>query len=431
MLVEAKMLRRAINGELRDLFRMGFDPSILRKPYDDAFAILIEFFGKHNSLPGHTRMEALCSHLSGFELPKLQECPDKASVYWEQVSSALLDQQLGVVMQGIIDDYNSQRKAPIQRLLEAITNLRRTLATYGTVDVKGIRPGEVCHAVWEDYLASASGNRIGIPIDPNFPTLVEGFGKWAPGHITTVVSRSGVGKTWLCLIQALQAIMNGYAVLIASMEMTVEELMTRLITLRALIDYDAVLKGKLTQEQQERFNSVINEAIQHAPPWNNLLIVNPAAIRNIESVEAQADQFKASLVVADAFYDFPEEGQERKWEKINENLRLVRQFSLATKRHWMLTAQFNRSAAGTYGASDFNVGGSDYFNQVSNNVIFLIQRPTEKKGLKVIVKLNKGRNAAPQPMMTHCWNFRIPSWVALNIFIEQERSSTIDRRDLV
>ena len=419
MLIESKLLRKAIDGELWNLYQSGFDPSILKPPYNEAFMRLIKFYQKHNQLPGIKRLQAMCEDIGGVTVAEPGQCPSKASVYWEQLVDGYLEADLANALQLSTMEYNKHIHDPRKMLKIATEHIRKVERRYSSATGKSSSPAELAQPVWNEYLMTESGNMPGIPIHPHFQVLIDAFVKWRFGNITTIVARSSVGKTWLCLIQCLYAATCGFKSLIASMEMLDTEIMRRLAAMAATVNFDRVVKGTLLPEQRPIFEKTLSDAANRVGYWDNIRIMNPEAITDIHSVEAQADLFGASMVLADAFYDFPEGSEDKKgWEKINENLLEVRRISLASKRHWFLTAQFNKTAVGTWSSDDLAVGGTDKFNHISNNTIFLIQRKREKLNKQLIIKIGKGRDAAPQLPWLHHWNFFDMQWAPIAVHVE-------------
>jgi hypothetical protein len=428
MLVESKLLRKAIDGELWELFRIGFDPKILLPPYNIAFQRLMEFYQQHNELPGVRRLQAMCSDIGGVTIAPPAQCKSGASVYWDQLLNGYLGQDIANALEIVVQEHNKQSTPPREFLKFAITNIRELEAKYLVAVAQSSSPSDLADQLWAEFLLSEAGDMPGIPIETNFRLLIDAFVKWRPGNITTVVARSGVGKTWLCLIFCLYAAMCGFKTVIASMEMTDLEINRRLAALAAMVNFDRVVKGTLKDipEQRERFAQAVIDQRANNGFWQNIRYINPDAITDIHSVEAQAELFGAHIVFADAFYDFPEDTENAKgWEKINENLKEVRRVSLSSKRHWFLTAQFTKAAQGTFSSDEFAVGGTDKFNHISNNTIFMIQRKKDRINRQVILRIGKGRDAAPQLPWLHYWNFYEMMWGPIAVHTE---SNKVDKK---
>lgn len=428
MLVEAKLLRKALDGELWELFRIGFDPKILKMPYDIVFARLIQFYQKHNELPGVRRLQSMCDDIGGVTVAPTNQCKSGASVYWDQLLNGYLSEDIANSLENVVQEHNKQTKPPREFLKFALVNIRQIETKYQVAISQSSSPKDLAEQLWAEFTMTEAGDMPGIPIEPNFRLLVDAFVKWRPGNITTVVSRSNVGKTWLCLIFCLYAATCGFKTLIASMEMTDLEIDRRLAALASMVNFDRIIKGDLkpVPEQRAKFAQIVMDQQANKGYWANIRYVNPDAITDISSVEAQAELFGARLVFADAFYDFPEDSENTKgWEKINENLKEVRRVSLSSKRHWFLTAQFNKLAQGTFSSDEFAVAGTDKFNHISNNMIFMVQRKKDKINRQVILKVGKGRDAAPQLPWLHYWNFFEMKWGPIAIHTE---SNKVDKK---
>lgn len=435
MSVESKLLRRALDGELKNLFRDGFDPKILCFPYNIAFERLIEFHRKHGQMPGSKRLQAECEDLGGVTIASSTQSTSKASVYWEQIIRGYLDNDTATTLETVVQEYNKKLRKPGDFLSFALRKMSDLDLKYRMVTGKATSPSLLASRLREDYCLTETGKMPGISIEPNFRLFADAFGKWRPGHITTVAGRSSVGKSWLCLIQCLYAAMCGHKVLIASMEMTDLDLDRRLTALAAMVNFNDTIHGKLSGKAREKWIATIAAQERGEGYWANIRYMKPEAIDTIDSVERQAEQFGADLVLADAFYDFPEDskGSENRkgWEKINENLLRVRTLSLISNRHWFLTAQFNKSVTGLYTADEFGMGGSDKFNAISNNVIYMVQRKRDKTNLQVILIIGKGRDAAPQRPWIHHWNFFMPCWLPISVYTENQtvtKTSTKGKR---
>jgi len=118
-------------------------------------------------------------------------------------------------------------------------------------NVGGLQPiSSVVQTVFDDLNAAASsGNRI-----PGIPTGLPDLDKVTLGlnnsELILVAARPGMGKTSIALNMALHAAMNeGKTVAIFSLEMSREQLVTRLLSRAALIPNQNMLTGQLTDQQ--------------------------------------------------------------------------------------------------------------------------------------------------------------------------------------
>lgn len=414
--VENRLLRKALDGDLPKLFQFGFRLDMVPEPYRSAFNILINFHRTHGELPEPSHFQDLLNPL-GIRLPHADDCRASATVYFEQLIESYLGQEIFNALEEISLRHNSDKGSAAEFLQYCLSRLRALQQLY---DYRGraSKPQDLALDLWNDYCQTESGNFPGIPIEPNFLSLIEALMKWRPTNITTVVSRSGVGKTWFCLIQSLYAMLNGFRVFFASAEMGDAEINQRMAALAAMVNYDRVLKGKLLPDQRQRFQQACTDQHNNVGFWQNVEYLNPDTDMGVDAAEAQADAFGAHLVVADAFYDFPETSSQKDYERINENLKKVRSYSLKKGRHWFLTAQLNKSGKGYWGADEFAMGGSDKFNHISNNVVYLVQDLHMKRNRQVVVKIGKSRSSGEQRPWTHHWSFYDMKWAPISVYVE-------------
>lgn len=407
--VEAKLLRRALDGALPRLLDVGFQPNRLRPPYDEAFTKIVDHYTKYYQLPSPAAAKEILDDLlaKGLIVSPAKECPDSAEYYWDVVLEEGLDGELVTGFEDISREHVA-RKIYGRTLLDKVLALAQTL--YDKFSSKGSASQTSEGAGRElrkEYADNKAGTITGIPIDPNFPNLTESLISLRPAHITTIIARSKVGKTWLALMLCLHAAKNGTRVLIASMEMIRVDLVRRLAALEGKVNYDGALKGKLLPEQEERYHKILDDADNKRGFWANFRFMNPAEITDLLAVERQAVNFDAQLVLADAFYDFPAPVEfEKDWERIRYNLRVVRAVSLSTKRHWILTAQFTKQAKKFATSDDFAVGGTDAFNYVSNSTIYMIQGPRDRELGFVFIKVGRAREAPASRPWKHRWDFK-------------------------
>lgn len=416
--IEAYLLRKVLDNDqdLKLLLRLDFDLSLLRFPYDQVMEIIVEHYRKHGEIPSKELFDRKIDRFSS--IPIAEKAPNKISAYWEQVTEEALERGLQASLEDISVKYNEEEISSEDMLDYAIHNLQTTAVKYSARG--NLRTlGDMAEDVWEDYKSANSGEIMGIPIPDEFRIFSGSLVKLEPGQITTIVGRTRVGKTWLSLILALYAAMRGCTVLIASMEMSARELARRLVALALRADFDNLRKGQLLPDQKALYDKLLRK--MRSPKstnmqfWNNIFMMNPSEIRSVAAIENRAQSIGATMVIADAFYMLPAPQDER-WKRVEYNLSEVRRYSLMTQRHWLLTAQFNKKAKGVMSSDEFSVGGSDSFNQDSNNMIFLVRRKLDFKNNQVILILGKGRDCAYQDPWLHRWDFRKMDWSPIGMY---------------
>jgi hypothetical protein len=401
---EARLLKRALGGEVKDLIEFGFDPEVLSPPYGSALQTLTDFFLRSGEVLPRSRLLKTCEGLEPGHIAK--QAKKKATYYWTIIKSERIEDILQTTMEEVAQIYNDRDGAPA-KVLEDIT--RRILDLNSKV--AGIEVVVPSHAVIarmlrQEYKDAKAGKMPGIPFPPEFPLLEESIGRLRLGNMITIAARTEVGKTWLSLLIALHAAKCGFKVAIASMEMTPLEIVRRLAALFAKVNFDRAIKGTLQGRNEKLYMNVISGFERGLGFWENIRFIDPSEITSIEAVEIKAANFDANLIVGDAFYDWPYDPKLKDYEGIRSNLKTVRRLSLISRRHWLLTAQLNRRADKVFTSDEFAMGGTDAFNYLSNYVINLIQRKKDKKNKRMILRLGKKRDAAYSPPRVHNWDFK-------------------------
>lgn len=401
--IEARLLRLALDGALPRLLDIGLNPAILGPPFDEAFRRLAEHYSKYRKLPATETAKEMFEGLGNVVAPK-KECGDSAEYYWNKT----LDDGLN---NALINSFEEISRQHSEKKVYGRTLLTKILNDVRGVGDKYSARGSACQTsegagreLKEEYETAKSGKINGMPIDPRFKGLVDGLICLRPAHITTIIARSKTGKTFLALCLCLHAAVNGHRVLISSMEMIRIDIVRRLVCLHGGLNYDAALKGHLIPAQEKKYQQLLDDADAVRGFWANIRYMNPAEITDIDSVERQALHADAQLVLADAFYDFPSSVEfDEDWKRIRHNLREVREVSLATKRHWILTAQFGKAAKRS--ADDYAVGGTDAINYVSNTTIYMLQDARDRDLGFVKIRIGKARETQNSKAWKHHWNF--------------------------
>ncbi len=110
--------------------------------------------------------------------------------------------------------------------------------------------------------AIASGKNIGVKV--NIDNLDKHTNGWQNGNLIIIAARPSMGKSVLALNNAKEAAKNNVPTAMFSLEMSSVELMQRLASDEADIDFSLVQKAKTTDEQRGRVNTALGR-IENLP----------------------------------------------------------------------------------------------------------------------------------------------------------------------
>lgn len=131
---------------------------------------------------------------------------------------------------------------------------------------------------------SAGGSVIGVT--SGIGAIDSITGGWRNTDLVILAARPGMGKTSLALKYACEAATAGIPVGIFSLEMSSDQLATRMICMLAGVDSMRVRNGKMSQDDMRRF-SVKADEVSQLP-----IFINDSASASIGQVRAEARRLK-------------------------------------------------------------------------------------------------------------------------------------------
>lgn len=103
-------------------------------------------------------------------------------------------------------------------------------------------------------------------LSTGIPEADELLGGLQPGNLIVLAARPGHGKTALAVSVALLAARRGDAALVVSLEMTVDDLALRLLSIASDIDHKRICQDRLDEVERDRLADAQNELTQ-IPLW--------------------------------------------------------------------------------------------------------------------------------------------------------------------
>ncbi len=231
----------------------------------------------------------------GYVLELMKLTPTAANVmeYVSIIRDKALQRELGKAAEAISGMVN-EGMGEADEMLEAAE--RYIYALRKDRSIGGLKPiGEIMQVVYENLnRISVEGERL-PGISTGLVDLDARILGLNAGELVLVASRPGMGKTSIALNMAMSAAKtSGKAVAIFSLEMSREQLVTRILAGESLVDSQKLLKGDLSTEEWRRIVS----AASGISSTNILIDDNPTL--SVADMNAQCRRVKdLGLVVVD------------------------------------------------------------------------------------------------------------------------------------
>lgn len=232
----------------------------------------------------------------------------------------------------------------------------------------------------------------------NKPVLLSGFPAadecgfvFAPGELTVLAARTGMGKTTLATQVGLHHAYHGRCVLMASLEMRKTEVAGRLLAAAAGQNYQALRVGRIDDICVKQMRDKANEAMEL--PFR---LWSPGRVTT-GRIHAMASMRKASsdvqLLIVDLLqcvkWDDPRDEEHHAYSKITKSLRdIAQQLQIPV----MLIAQLSRGAEGERPTLK-HLKGSGAIEEDADIVALLHSQ--ERKATEVELIVEKNRFGSP------------------------------------
>lgn len=189
----------------------------------------------------------------------------------------------------------------------------------------------------QEYLKrEKSGGMTGIP---TYIDLIDkNIGGFNAGELITFMGFTGIGKSWMEIIMAVNQAKNGYRVLFFTTEMSKEMVMRRIDAVWNGFNYSLFTKGQLHPKDKERYFKYLDEMAN--TPDDEIMLVVEQATGGLSQIGAKIDQYKPDIVYIDGAYLLQdEEGEEDNWAGIVRVWRGLHRLCLVKKVPIIATTQ--------------------------------------------------------------------------------------------
>lgn len=126
---------------------------------------------------------------------------------------------------------------------------------------------------------------------------------WQNGHTYCIAAHSGVGKTFTLTLNALTARKKGYIALMFTQEMSQVEIATRFDAVDSQTNYDRLLSGKLTPEEESNYMLYL-ASLKDDANGVPFFVNEKAGGKGIDYIVSVIEDIKPDIVFIDNIYLF-------------------------------------------------------------------------------------------------------------------------------
>ncbi len=239
---------------------------------------------------------------------------------------------------------------------------------------------------------------------PWYP-LSKATGGWHAEELSIIVSRTGIGKSWMLLKVAEHAWLNGLSILFITNEMSIYQIERRLDAIYFKLPYSEFTEGMLPDTYEENYFSQLEELKEklNMPPMN---IVSD--VGGVSTLNSKIDQYKPDILLIDGMYLLADDKMGKsKWERIANISWDLKKLSVNKKLPIITTTQFNKTAEGFRfdEVTLFSLGFSDSIGYDVSNAVAIFQNKDMKANNEMYVRLLKVREGEAKDFTIN-WDLR-------------------------
>lgn len=429
-------------AEVLKLLQRGISAEIFADPYDRMLKFCLEYNTRYGAMPPYILLfetfgETATAISTDAPTEPLLALYDR--VLNESVRAELVN--LSIAMSEKFNDPTNDGSVLLKFFGEGLQKIN-AISTKSAGIVREF--SKLAEELKKDYESTVNGATNGIPIPFSF--IQEEMNGWQPSEITTVAAKTSVGKTWFLLMCAAAAAYGDpylffrhadkipyteqqkkaarARVLIVSFEMPVISIARRLAALMTKTSYKRLRAGRLTPAEKDSYYEALNSFSmpEDGVAIGDLIrIVGPNTCSTPDQIHAQAEDFEADLVCVDGFYYMNGPGEKR-WEKVESNMREMRLHTLMTTRHYILASQLTRDANSLRTSTSDSLSFSSSIGHDSNNLLFLVQPEQQRSAKQVDIKFGKFRDGCADNPFRYEWDFDLMSFAELGEAVPMEAS---------
>lgn len=347
------------------------------------FGLLDQHVNKFGKVPALATLEEQWGE-------KIQSGPEPASFYLDAIRKNHVRKTLikaNLDAQAVI---NQDPEEALARLEKACLTLRRQRQGLASVDLR-----ESLDMVLKHLTQKLVGSKLTF----GWETLDSMSGGMLPGDFDVLVGRRGLGKTFALLSRAFHFWENlGKKVVFLSMEMSLQAILERAVSIYAEIPADYMKQGLLPNVGAIDFKKKLVKALEEAKTRESgFWLFDGAMVAGQEDVYRIVSQIEPDVVCADAPYLMAGSSYADRWQKIAESATFLK-LAIAPRAPVMATFQFTskslkeaKKGKNIADPDDLDIAGSQEIGNLASVILGLFQAETPEALNRRKVTVLKGR----------------------------------------
>lgn len=221
---------------------------------------------------------------------------------------------------------------------------------------------------------------------------------WHDGEFISIVARPAVGKSFMLIVFAEYAWVNGLSVLFINNEMSDEQIGKRFDAIHFQLPYKEFRAGLLPDLLEKRYFEGLKELDNENPMW----VVSD--VTGVMSIASKIDQYNPDIVMIDGMYLLQDDQKGgNRWETVSNVSRDLKRLAQKKRVPIIATTQFNRAADETRveRVTLSNIGFSDSLGQDSDVVLGLFRTRDMELNDELLVRMLKVREGEPKDFHLH------------------------------
>lgn len=395
-------------------------PDMLLDEGPKALEYISEFFGKHGMMPTIDTVEAFVGE-------SLEEsCPEPLAFYIDLVKKRWSGSRIN---DAIIKSGESLDKRDVETALHTLKDTVKeiddksaSLSDVGLVDVR-----DTTKERWDRYayLKSLKGQIDGYPFP--WDALNDSTRGIHNGELWIIVARTKIGKSWCEIALTDHFFRYGNKVLLATMEMSISQMSTRLDAVFAKLPYGDFKCGKLDPHLEKRFADSLQVWKEDGRP--PLWICGKGRLRTVQDLGFLVEELNPDIVLIDGLYLMRTRGSQKsesKWEKVSTIADELQDLTQKKQLPIIASTQFNRKVTRKKidaGAED--LGFSLEIAQNCHGLIGIFQTEEMRNSKELLMKLLEHREGEPVNMFLN-WDFTTMDFSQKSIVTNEQLATTED-----